>query len=218
MEKDPEFIERLKLAVEQAGGQALLAKKTGLSKSVISKYVNGYSEPDRKRLIKIADAGGVDVGWLATGIDTRSDTAALFLPFYSNNLKPDQKRNSVSVREQLVPRDTPYPVSAKFLNHILGVKNVEDLGAFLVHGDCMVPTLNPNEVVIVDLTAIDLVEGIHLIVDKTGIHYRRIKLPHGKPVELYSDNAEMYETEPIAEKNLSKLQILGRVIWHGKRM
>lgn len=217
MRGDPQFIERLRIAVEKAGGAAQLAKNTSLSTSVISKYVNGHSEPDRKRLIEIVESSGVDAGWLLTGFDSSPDGAIAYLPFYTNSLATDPN-GELLLRDRLIRRDVPYPVSSTFVAHILGASNPDDLGVFLVHGDCMVPTLKPDEVVIVDLMQIDLVEGIHLIVDKTGIHYRRIRLPHNAPVELYSDNEDMYETEKVPDESLPELRILGRVIWHGRKL
>ena len=220
MVKDLKFMERIQMTVNSVGGQAAMAAATGLSKSVISKYVNGHSEPDRQRLIAIANAASVDLAWLTGGEgdsaqeDTEPDI--VYLPFYSNSLA--LVKGDTAVHDRLIARDTLYPASQIFLHRVLHANNASDLGVFLVHGDCMEPTLKAGEVVIVDLTKLDLVDGIHLIVDKGGIHYRRIRLPYGKPVELYYDNKDMYQSEHLDDDQVDKLEIVGRVIWHGRKI
>ena len=67
---DPAFVERIKLACAMAGGRKELAARSGLSVSVIDKYVNGKSDPSRQRLVAIAEAAGVSLQWLATGKHT----------------------------------------------------------------------------------------------------------------------------------------------------
>lgn len=222
MAEDKNFIQRLQLIIEKAGGQVALAKEADMSKSVISKYLRGASEPNRKRLIALAKAAQVDIGWLMHGEGGEDLVAHApkleFLNFYENSVTPIKLDKYVPIRERLTKRDALYPVSLYFLHHVLGVKHVNDLGAFIVHGDCMEPTLKPGEVVIVDLTKIGLVDGIHLMLDGTGIHYRRIRLPHGKDIEIYYDNTSMYETQTVPRELSDQIEIVGRVIWHGRRM
>lgn len=64
---DPQFLERMEALCRHTGGPGLLAQKSRLSRRVIDKYRNGESDPSRQRLIRMADAGGVSVEWLATG-------------------------------------------------------------------------------------------------------------------------------------------------------
>ncbi|WP_165603209.1 helix-turn-helix domain-containing protein [Devosia elaeis] len=64
---DHTFVRRMEQLVEMAGGRGQLAAKSGLSRSVIDKYLQGASEPSRPRLVALAGAGPVSVAWLATG-------------------------------------------------------------------------------------------------------------------------------------------------------
>lgn len=64
---DHTFVRRMEQLVEMVGGRAQLAAKSGLSRSVIDKYLQGASEPSRPRLVALANAGPVSVAWLATG-------------------------------------------------------------------------------------------------------------------------------------------------------
>lgn len=44
--------------------QADICKKTGLTKSVVSMYVNGYREPRQDKISQISDAYNLDPAWL----------------------------------------------------------------------------------------------------------------------------------------------------------
>jgi len=62
--------------------QSDIAKKTGIPKSAISMYINGYRVPRQDKLSLIADAYGVDPAWLM-GYDIP------MVPMSSNDSFPD---------------------------------------------------------------------------------------------------------------------------------
>lgn len=61
------FPERIKLMIDRAGNAEKLAKNSGMTSTVIRKYLSEKSDPTRKKLIAMAEAVGVNVEWLATG-------------------------------------------------------------------------------------------------------------------------------------------------------
>lgn len=63
------FPERLKLAMEKAGGLSniQLAKRAEMSESVVRKYLKGETYPTLDRVALLADACKCSVEWLATG-------------------------------------------------------------------------------------------------------------------------------------------------------
>ena len=61
------FGERVRKVADLVGGQAELARRTGISKVTIGSYIAGESEPSRERLIAMANAAGVSLLWLAVG-------------------------------------------------------------------------------------------------------------------------------------------------------
>ena len=61
------FQDRIAEAARLAGGAQSLADKAGLSRRVVGKYLAGKSDPSRERLVRIADAAGVSIEWLASG-------------------------------------------------------------------------------------------------------------------------------------------------------
>ncbi|MFP4131300.1 MAG: helix-turn-helix domain-containing protein [Thiohalospira sp.] len=58
---------RISEAAETVGGKKKLAAATGISESHIYRYISGASEPTASRLVRIAQATGFSVAWLATG-------------------------------------------------------------------------------------------------------------------------------------------------------
>ena len=64
---DDGFQERMNELISRVGTVAELARKSHLSRRIIDNYKAGAADPSRARLIALADAAGVSVGWLATG-------------------------------------------------------------------------------------------------------------------------------------------------------
>lgn len=64
--KEPFFV-RMDMLVQMCGSASELARLAGVSESAIRKWKAGDSEPTVDRLVRLARATGVDVGWLATG-------------------------------------------------------------------------------------------------------------------------------------------------------
>lgn len=76
------FPERLRVAVKNAGGVGELARKSGVAARTISGYLAGKGDPARQRLVALAEAGEVSVGWLATGCDHQAAVVAEAAPPY----------------------------------------------------------------------------------------------------------------------------------------
>lgn len=72
--------------------QATFAKRCGFGESTLRNYLNG-ADPSRSRLIAMAEAGGVSLEWLATGIGQRQPKASL-----SEATLSDRERLAIAVR------------------------------------------------------------------------------------------------------------------------
>ncbi len=64
---DTGFRRRMAMAAERAGNASRLARASGISRRAIGDYLAGSAEPVRSRLLAMARAAGVSVGWLAAG-------------------------------------------------------------------------------------------------------------------------------------------------------
>lgn len=63
---DQEFVARVQMLVDRAGGQSALSRKSGLSNGAIQRYLRG-GDPTRNALVKLCDACDVSMNWLVYG-------------------------------------------------------------------------------------------------------------------------------------------------------
>lgn len=71
-----EFVSRFRKIVDEVGGLAAMARKSGVSPTALKNYL-AEGEPSRLALIALAQAAGVRVGWLAKEeLPVRDDAAA----------------------------------------------------------------------------------------------------------------------------------------------
>lgn len=62
-----DMAERLRRAVDLAGGPGLVSERSGVALRTLGNYTGGRTELKAGALIKLADACGVSLDWLATG-------------------------------------------------------------------------------------------------------------------------------------------------------
>jgi len=72
-----DFGERVKQIVTQFGSAKKLADAIGVSSRIIEKYMAGTSDPTRRILLAMADAGKVSVAWLSGGIGSKNTEVEL---------------------------------------------------------------------------------------------------------------------------------------------
>ena len=108
---DPLFIERMHEIVTKMGGQNALSRASGVSLGSIQKALSG-SEPTRMNLIRLAQASGVTLSWLAEGQELAQGTAEqkeqTSIPVHG--LAESGKKNwlnivSWDVKAELLPHD-----------------------------------------------------------------------------------------------------------------
>lgn len=62
-----DFVQRLDFCAKRVKNYSQLSSKTGISKSTLSEYKTGGADPSRSKLVAIANAANVSVGWLVSG-------------------------------------------------------------------------------------------------------------------------------------------------------
>ncbi len=83
-------------------------------------------------------------------------------------------------------------------------------------GDSMQPTLLNNDVLLVDESQRDILDGkIYAMSMDQDIVVKRVSKKPGKLV-LISDNRELYESMEISVGSQDNVQIMGRVVWVGR--
>lgn len=96
--------------------------------------------------------------------------------------------------------------------------NPRDLAVISVKGDSMIPTLQDDDVVMLDLTKRDLsYDGLFVIRDNgDALLVKRIgRASRSGHVSLISDNRDHY---PSVERALTDIDVLGKVLWKGGKV
>ena len=93
-----------------------------------------------------------------------------------------------------------------------------DLAIITVKGDSMLPTINEDDVVMLDMSKRDLsYDGLFVLRDNgDGLLVKRIgRATRGGYVSLISDNRSLYH---VVERAIEDIEVIGKVIWHGRKV
>ena len=211
------FSDRIKIVAERVGGFTELARRTSLSTSVLHKYVSDASDPSRKRLIAIAEAGGVSLEWLATGRgspDAATPTSvepAQFAEIPRYDVELSAGHGAFAERAQLLDH---IPFTPEFLRRKLGRGSADGLVILEARGDSMEPTISDGDLVLVDTRQIKPADGLYAFALGDTVHIKRLRVFGG--VEVLSDNADIYPPRRLDPAELEQLHVIGRVRWIGR--
>jgi phage repressor protein C with HTH and peptisase S24 domain len=99
----------------------------------------------------------------------------------------------------------------------LGIASRESLSLIRVQGDSMAPTLTDGDEILVDGSdaAERLRDGIYVLRIDDALVVKRLAVSPGRRVAVRSDN-EAYPGWPDCD--LASIDIVGRVIWAGRRI
>ena len=224
------FSERFKQALGAESAYAF-AKRTGINDSLVRKYVSGASLPSLDRAVEISIALNVELLWLATGegqmrktdrvterhngyqVATRTPSspdpdAFCFVPLY--DVYASAGHGAQIDQEPIVDR------LAFKMDWLKGEMGLNPDKCCLIHvtGDSMEPTLHKKDVVMLDRTyTIYIEDGIYCLRLDGGLLIKRLQRISAQQLKVISDNP-VYQPYPL---NTSDIQIIGRVVWAGKR-
>jgi len=160
--RDEDFVQKLGERLREVKNRSGLdivkfAEKLGVSKAAISNYIHGRRAPDAYFLYKLCQEFDLNPEWLLFG---KGDPASPKREIRFNGYEFIPCLSEISFRES--PKyaiDTSlvkawYPFRKDWLRKILPFENfeerVKDLFLYPVTDDGMIPTLNPQELVLVD--------------------------------------------------------------------
>ena len=208
------FIHRLRQIIGERSVHRF-AREAGLSDSLMRKYLNG-SYPGLDRLVRLAAAGGVSVQWLATGQQTGFPEIAT-----PRAIDGQASPNEDFVRIPAFP-DTgkSAPLLPAFSLAWLKREGLapQQLVYVLVEGNAMAPTMREDDLVLVD-TSQDTVthDGAYVLHNSSGIMIKRLQFDLEGGLRVCSDNPD-FKDQQLSSKAAERLDILGRVVWLGKRI
>lgn len=228
---DISFGERVKEVIQLVGSAEKLARMTGISARGIGHYAAGGSDPTRSKMVALAEAAGVNVLWLATGEGPKMKGAAEETRSLKDVSIPEEEASGGYVR---VPR---YDVSASagagafqvseqvvdyiqfkpdWIKNTLGT-SAQALALIQVKGDSMAPTLSDGDIILVDTSDRHFeANAIYVLQLEGSLLVKRIQRKIDGTVVIKSDNLA-YEPETVRGDLLDQLNVVGRVVWYGRR-
>jgi len=221
-----------------AGGPSEAARKAGVTLATLSRWRKGEADPSRSNLVKLADAAGVRIEWLAAGrgdmlvsasplghpagkepcscLDTLGNPVDLeefvFIPRY--NLKAAAGHGAAVAGESPM-----FSMSFRryWIDNYLRI-DPKDLSVLSVKGDSMEGVLNNKDVILINHADTSPTSGLYVLrVDGDLLVKRVQKLPGGRLAILSANEAYMpFEVDP--SKPEGDFAVVGRVVWFGRQI
>ncbi len=194
-------------------------ERTGVSPSAFRKWLRGDAEPSRERLVALAQAAGVSVGWLAGG----EGPAPRFVGAASGTARPDPHDYVLLPKRPesaAAGAESPPPVgSAEFIafrhDWIRSEFGIEPdlLGMETAVGKSMLPSIQDGDLLLVDTTENRFRSfGVYVLEIAGERLVKRVQPKLDGSLTLISDNAA-YEAEHVAPAQAGEIRVIGRVLW-----
>lgn len=242
------FASRLKDAlsandIQPWGAGARLAKLAGVTPKASSKWLNGESMPGGAKMLALATALNVRVEWLEYGRgamreDTYESTSALQPRQLVGEAAPVPALPSAEDDEAAYVHIRQYSAKLSAGNghendHVevrgsLAFKrewirymglNPKNLKVIYAQGSSMEPTINDHDVLLIDESRVDPVDGqvFALFSENKGAVVKRLIFSDLDGWIIRSDNPDKarYADLVIPDGEIHEHRILGRVIWRG---
>jgi phage repressor protein C with HTH and peptisase S24 domain len=105
--------------------------------------------------------------------------------------------------------------SPRYLSEMTTARG-RDLAAIRIRGDSMEPTLRDNDIVLIDRTRTSLDDdGLFVLRFGEALHCKRVGRGRSRlTVQVISDN-RIY---PPVEMDRSEIEVIGRVLWYGRKV
>ena len=221
---DQEFSERMmKIAkLKFNDNLSLFARAVGVVQPSLARWVKGEADPTRTNLVKIAEASGVSLDWLALGVGNMDGVEPQAKKSEVNLIASNDETFSVieDCREVRISAGgggfndeyKPYQTT-KVEKAWLDLRRLkaEDCAMFLVSGDSMYPTLKDGEEIIVDRSKKELKDGKIFVLNNEGaMLVKKVQITYNG-ITLISQNTEYAPIELNAEQ-ANNLIVIGQVV------
>jgi len=222
------FIARLHSILRHWPSADRLAKATGVSPSAFRKWLRGEAEPSRERLVALAQAAGVAVGWLISGegpeprledVSTSRSRGASISP----DIGLDRQHYVVLPKRPEAAaagsESPPPPEACEFIafhrdwvRSALGIEP-EHLLVETALGESMQPGILDGDLLLVDTTDKRFHSfGVYVLEVAGERLVKRVQPRLDGSVTLISDNTA-YEAEHVPQEQTGTIDIVGRVLW-----
>lgn len=186
------------------GGKKILATKVNISESQLYRYINNESQPTAQPLVAIANAGDVSLDWLIAGKPSAKDAHI--------------ENNRQDIFTEITTFDTPgYHAPNKVLFSLAWLEQhslqAESLRLLPMLGDSMSPTINEHDLLVVDSKQTQVeTDAIFVLQMDEKLVAKRLQHAVDGGIYISSDNPRYREQHVVT----TELNIVGRVVWHGR--
>lgn len=198
--------ERLRQAARTIG-ITHAAKAAGVPYTTLRDYMNG-GEMKFSSVAALARVCGVSLDWLAYGVGTP--------PASSSPLGSDAppRGGHQAVIPWLDNRDEGLRISRTWLEKTFQ-QDGTSLRLLTVTGDAMSPTLQEDDLLIVD-TSHQHVQGgsLYALAIEDAILIRRLERRLGGGLRALADN-ERYPAQEVSAEEASQINVIGEIVWSG---
>lgn len=201
----------------------------GVSPSAFRKWLKGEAEPSRERLVSLATAAGVGIGWLASGegpepdFDSGEGAGARHTARGGDELARFVRlpRRATTAAAGAIARPEPDWVDTEFIalrqdwvRKAVGVDPAH-VGLEIAVGDSMRPTIENGNILLVDTAEREFGQfGVYVVEISGERLVKRIQRKLDGTIVLISDNPS-YERDHLSPDHLPQVKIVGRVVWIG---
>jgi phage repressor protein C with HTH and peptisase S24 domain len=203
----------------------------GVSPSAFRKWLKGEAEPSRERLVALATAAKVGIGWLASGEGSEPE----FETMASSRQRQEIERGDFGHFIRLPRRATAASAGAgtpavpewaegeyialrqDWVRNAIGVEPT-DIGLEVALGDSMTPTIHDGNMLLLDTSERGFTQfGIYVLEVSGERLVKRVQRKLDGSVVLISDNRS-YEHEYLSPEQAQDMRVIGRVVWVGGRV
>lgn len=222
-----DFVTRLEKVI---GNEPLrsFARRADMTDGGLRRYLYEGTIPPIDRALNLAKAGGVSFEWLVfgTGEQAKSHQVA------SNDLIADQAAVYQSGEFTTIPAyqvfasaghgatitDEPLAEPMAFRSDWLRREGFDPakMAVIRAKGDSMEPTINDGDVILIRLKNGEAPrDGLYVLRLSDGLFVKRLQFDLGG-VRIISDNP-LYKSRDLSKEELAELDLVGRVVWAGKK-
>ncbi len=218
------------------------ATRFKIHKSTLTRYEKGETQPDASFLRQLCSEFGVSPAWLLLGegpmrLEQPSEPSPALPQAGVTNGDEPTVYSGDELRQlgfTLVPRyDIQVSLgpgaqvdSEQIVDHLAfktsWLKNEMrlepgKLALLSAVGDSMYPTIREEDLLLVDLRRREITEdAIYIIRRDSTLAAKRFQLLHDGTIKIKSDN-RIYEEETIPREEAKNLNLVGRLVWIGRR-
>lgn len=208
------FKQRLKEAVQKAGGVKAVAKQSGIAASTLYNYLAGRQSPSVDVIVTICEKANIHPGWLM-GHDYKADPIEvrpiIRIPLY--DITVSAGAGSTAWAEQV--RDE-LAFNASWIRERFG--DPANLALFRIIGDSQEPLLSTNDILMVDRSQRKVADGLHVVRSGDDLSVKRLQRISAGRVLLLSANEAYPPYEVDLEKEGDQFEIVGRGVWMGRTL